>query len=425
MRLHNLNAGAITQGSVSGKTFDASLPETHPLWSKGLDGQGQLVGVGDSGIDMDSCYFFDPEVPFATVGASPTGRRMFSSKSHRKVAAYNPIADPEMLDLVGHGTHVVGSIIGEKIGSRSDAATGVAPGARVAFLDLSKQADGADVNTPDNLMDNYFMLNYNLGVRVHSDSWGGWGAIYDTSSYYTDMMTWQNQDFVSILAAGNYGTSQKYSSTVTSPATAKNCITVGATLNYDPGYVSTPAVKIWVMELMIKRPGLADQNVIRRLVQADFGGSMDGLTRGGASTPVTLADPPNACAPISKAAAGSIVLVKRGDCFFANKLKAASDAGAVGVLVVNDRGGGYFKMEAQEGESISTTIPMLGISKRLGDGLWTLISYASSGAASFTPAGTGQPSYDDIASFSSFGPTQDQRTKPDVCGTRGFGLGSI
>ena len=168
MRLHNLNAGAVTQGSVFGNTFDASRPETHPLWSKGLDGQGQLVGVGDSGIDMDSCYFFDPEVPFATVGASPTGRRMFNSKSHRKVAAYNPIADPEMLDRVGHGTHVVGSIIGEKVGSRTDAATGVAPGARVAFMDLSRQADGADVNTPDNLMDSYFMLNYNLGVRVHS-----------------------------------------------------------------------------------------------------------------------------------------------------------------------------------------------------------------------------------------------------------------
>jgi hypothetical protein len=71
-------------------------------------------------------------------------------------------------------------------------------------------------------------------------------------------------------------------------------------------------------------------------------------------------------------------------------------------------------MEAQEGETIATTIPMLGISQRLGDGLWTLISYATSGGATFLPAGTGQPSYEDIASFSSFGPTQDQRTKPDV-----------
>jgi hypothetical protein len=101
-----------------------------------------------------------------------------------------------------------------------------------------------------------------------ADSWGGWGAVYDTSSYYTDMMTWKNQDFVTIIAAGNYGTSQKYSSTVTSPATAKNCITVGATLNYNPEYVSTPAVKIWVMDLLIKRTGLADQQVVRRLVQA-------------------------------------------------------------------------------------------------------------------------------------------------------------
>jgi subtilisin family serine protease len=178
MRLHNINAGAITQGAVFGKSFDSSRPETHPFWSKGLDGKGQLIGVGDSGIDVDSCYFFDPEVPFSSVGASPSGRRMFSSKSHRKIASYNPIADPEMLDRVGHGTHVVGSIIGEKLGSRSDAATGVAPGARVAFLDLSRQADGSDVNTPENLMDNYFMLSYNMGVRVHSGEPGAGGGGY-------------------------------------------------------------------------------------------------------------------------------------------------------------------------------------------------------------------------------------------------------
>ena len=32
----------------------------HPLWSVGLRGEGQLVGVGDSGLDLGSCWLRDP-----------------------------------------------------------------------------------------------------------------------------------------------------------------------------------------------------------------------------------------------------------------------------------------------------------------------------------------------------------------------------
>ena len=28
-----------------------------PLWAAGLAGQGQIVGMGDSGVDVDSCFF--------------------------------------------------------------------------------------------------------------------------------------------------------------------------------------------------------------------------------------------------------------------------------------------------------------------------------------------------------------------------------
>ncbi|PNH12068.1 hypothetical protein TSOC_001006, partial [Tetrabaena socialis] len=33
----------------------------HRFWARGLDGAGQVVGISDSGVDMDSCYFFDPK----------------------------------------------------------------------------------------------------------------------------------------------------------------------------------------------------------------------------------------------------------------------------------------------------------------------------------------------------------------------------
>jgi hypothetical protein len=62
----NLAASAVAQGSPAAARLqrfqEAVDPGMHPLWAAGLKGQGQVVGVGDSGVDMDSCFFFDPKV---------------------------------------------------------------------------------------------------------------------------------------------------------------------------------------------------------------------------------------------------------------------------------------------------------------------------------------------------------------------------
>jgi len=62
----NLAASAVTQGSPL--VADVPRPDgagaagLHPIWEAGLRGEGQIVGIGDSGVDMDSCYFYDPKV---------------------------------------------------------------------------------------------------------------------------------------------------------------------------------------------------------------------------------------------------------------------------------------------------------------------------------------------------------------------------
>ena len=33
-----------------------------PFWKVGLDGTGEVVGVGDTGLDTNSCFFYDPNV---------------------------------------------------------------------------------------------------------------------------------------------------------------------------------------------------------------------------------------------------------------------------------------------------------------------------------------------------------------------------
>ena len=41
----------------------------------GIDGSGQVLGCGDSGVDVDNCYFYDESVPFS-VGLNVYGSQV-------------------------------------------------------------------------------------------------------------------------------------------------------------------------------------------------------------------------------------------------------------------------------------------------------------------------------------------------------------
>ena len=58
MRLQNNHARPIVQ---SGTITDT------PLSDIGLDGEGVVVGIADTGIDQESCYFYDPKGRFNMV----------------------------------------------------------------------------------------------------------------------------------------------------------------------------------------------------------------------------------------------------------------------------------------------------------------------------------------------------------------------
>ncbi len=79
--LFNHEAAWITQSGVDGHT---------PLWDLGLDGEGEIVGVADTGVDDRSCFFRDYDY-------GPTPRNNASSPSvdskYRKVVQYISYAD--------------------------------------------------------------------------------------------------------------------------------------------------------------------------------------------------------------------------------------------------------------------------------------------------------------------------------------------
>lgn len=92
--------------------------------------------------------------------------------------------------------------------------------------------------------------------------------MYDFQASKLDSWLYNNQDCISHFAAGNYGENDNLDSTITSPATAKNAVTVGATKSAIPNYVSQTIAPVFMMSVEIKRAGRDPQYVGVRLVKA-------------------------------------------------------------------------------------------------------------------------------------------------------------
>jgi hypothetical protein len=190
-----------------------------PVWDHGIHGEDQIVGVMDSGLDYNSCWFRE-------VGAAPPG------PSHRKVIDYSLYGGVAYDGCdIGHGTHVCGTLAGDQsyINAGNYSYNGMAYKAKIALQDVGEDDEWScsvgSVNVPSSLTA-AFSAAYGLGARFHTNSWGSTSTAYDSYSVDVDNFMWSHQDFLVCFAAGNSGPS---GSTVGSPGTAKNCITAGAT----------------------------------------------------------------------------------------------------------------------------------------------------------------------------------------------------
>ncbi len=190
-----------------------------PVWDMGLHGEDEIVGVMDSGLDYNSCWFRD--------GGSPPG------PSHRKVIDYTLYGGGLAYDGcdIGHGTHVCGTLAGDQsyVNSGNYGYNGMAYGAKLIMQDIGADDEwsctSGSIQVPTSCASAYSNA-YSLGARIHSNSWGGTDNTYDAYCVTIDNFMWSNPDFLIVFAAGNSGPS---SSTVGFPGTAKNCVTVGAT----------------------------------------------------------------------------------------------------------------------------------------------------------------------------------------------------
>ena len=243
------------QSGVQGNTMAQT-----PIWNHGIRGEGQIVGEIDTGLDANSCYFNDTELPATNTYSDTGGYGTATSPSHRKIVAYDFLYScdqwptgvncetPTNLaqwDTQGHGTHVAGNIVGDSdMNPETYAAQdAIAPAAKIviqdgAYLSASQGDTCAElpgIGCPLINLEPVFQQSYTQGARVHNNSYGDneeamppyLQSNYSARTVDVDKFIWEHKDFLIIFAAGNYGRGNVDFS-MGSPATMKNGLGVGS-----------------------------------------------------------------------------------------------------------------------------------------------------------------------------------------------------
>ncbi|WP_330218855.1 S8 family serine peptidase [Brevibacillus choshinensis] len=189
----------------------ATIIHSDELTSTGYSGEGQIVGVADTGLDTGNEATMHPDFQGQIKSLYAIGRPGDSSDQH------------------GHGTHVAGSILGTGAASEGKY-KGMAPDAKLVFHSIEEEDEGLETDVKTILAQ-----AYEDGARIHSDSWGDDdNGEYSLTSFLFDQFLWEHPDMTALVAAGNEG--NKGYQTIGSPATAKNIIAVGATENDRPRF---------------------------------------------------------------------------------------------------------------------------------------------------------------------------------------------
>ncbi len=221
----------------------AGIVETRPLWTtRGLAGSNQIVAVADSGLDIGTTN--------TTVHPD-----FLDGAGRSRVLALLNTAGYGVADANGHGTHVAGSVLGNGFLSGSDPTNdlfptnsyaGSAPKARLVFQSIGSNTTSS-VYPPSNLND-LFQPAYDLGARVHHNSWGSAVAgDYTRQSCDADEFAFHHPDLLIVFSAGNNGADLNPSDGVVdlgslgAPASAKNVLAVGASENLRPTLATTYA----------------------------------------------------------------------------------------------------------------------------------------------------------------------------------------
>ena len=174
-----------------------------------LYGKGIIVGMADSGIELDHECFRNNQTTIGEIGIN-----------HRKIVRINTSIDdadhPEHEDF-RHGTHLAGVLMCDLFDGIEG--RGVANGSKLIFQDIVNESGWSE---PE--IDWLLAEDLKYGAVIHSYSWGDVTEAYTSRSFLLDAWHREVPWSLAFVAPGN-NPNKLYE-----PANARNVVSVGGTM---------------------------------------------------------------------------------------------------------------------------------------------------------------------------------------------------
>lgn len=323
----------------------------------GVDGSGIVVAVLDTGLNTTHEAFQDADGSCKMTGRMTKDDAAQAVVPGKYLNAKVPFAydyaekDDDVTDYQGHGTHVSGIVAGSAYDEKEGVYTfqGAAPAAQIVSMKIFHDAEGGTSS------DIYFYAledAYRLGVDVVNLSIGAQNGFTYDSSLETEVFgniykRLSAAGIVLSVAAGNeYSMAENSSAqfigpeyqdygTVASPSTYIGSTSVASVGNYCyPSYVITVGGKSFEYtdtcetESKIWRNAFGGKDTEYVIVKDTTGKNKVSELSLGAPEDFKAVD-----------VKGKIAVIQRGELDFTTKVTNAADAGAIGVIVINNQSG--------------------------------------------------------------------------------------
>jgi len=382
----------------------------------GLTGRGVKLAIIDSGIDFNhadlgGCFGLGCRVE---TGYDFVGDNYDPTRCSPPFTTDGcPVEGGEPHDVLGHGTHVSGIAAARSAGPSG--VTGVAPFALIhIYRVFGKLSSDGQAHTAFSIVIAAMERAYEEGAQIVSMSLGSDNGNPNSMSAQAAERLALNGVAV-VAAAGNAGAALGVYA-VSDPSVAEHVVSAAS-------FDSTPTSRLKKFSV----DSGADEigyDVSDGAPRPPASGSAQIVPTG---TPTTDDD---ACNGIGVDVSGKIALIRRGTCTFNVKAVNAELAGAIGVIIYNNRPGIFNSTTVNVAGRPPVHIPTVTTTDGEGNSLYD--RFVSQGQVALTWLGVnvfkevvvdyGPDSKPGLLStFSSFGPTSlDLNLKPDVSAPGGF-----